>query len=215
LKGSFDAILFDNDGILVDTEPLFLRATQELLATVDVVVTAEDYHEISMRRGRSVFDLASARGISDDEILRLRVLRGRRYAELIDEGVRVLGGVSETLERLHGSVPMAIVTSSNRDHFDRIHDQTGLTRFFDFILADGDYTHHKPHPEPYMAAAARMEIAPERCLVIEDTERGLESATTAGMSCIAIPNELSKAGNFKAAHTVLSSMSELSELLGF
>jgi HAD superfamily hydrolase (TIGR01509 family) len=215
LKGSFDAILFDNDGILVDTEPLFLRATRELLATVDVVVTAEDYHEISMRRGRSVFDLASARGVSDDEILRLRVLRGRRYAELIDEGVRVLEGVSETLERLHGSVPMAIVTSSNRDHFDRIHDQTGFTRFFDFILADGDYTHHKPHPEPYMVAAARMEIAPERCLVIEDTERGLESATTAGMSCIAIPNELSKTGNFEAAHTVLNSMSELSKLLGF
>jgi HAD superfamily hydrolase (TIGR01509 family) len=168
-----------------------------------------------MRRGRNLFDLASARGVSDDEILRLRVLRGRRYSELIDEGVRVLEGVSETLERLHGSVPMAIVTSSDRDHFDRIHTQTGLTRFFDFILADGDYTHHKPHPEPYMVAAARMDIMPERCLVIEDTERGLASATTAGMSCIAIPNELSKTGNFKAAHTVLNSMSELPKLLGF
>ena len=215
MKSSFDAILFDNDGVLVDTEPLFLRATQELLATVDIVLTGDDYHEMSMRRGRSVFDLASARGISDDEILRLRRLRGQRYSELIDEGVRVLEGVSETLECLHGVVPMAIVTSSDRDHFDRIHDQTGLARFFEFILADGDYTHHKPHPEPYLIAAARMGVAPQRCLVIEDTERGLASATTAGMSCIAIPNELSRSGNFEAAHTILGSMNELSRLLGF
>jgi HAD superfamily hydrolase (TIGR01509 family) len=214
LKESFDVILFDNDGVLVDTEPLFLKATQELLATVDVIVTAEDYHEISMRRGRSVFELASARGISDDEIRSLRARRGRRYSELIEEGVRVLEGVSETLGRLHGIVPMAIVTSSDRDHFNRIHDQTGLVRFFDFVLAQGDYTDHKPHPAPYLTAAARMGVAPERCLVIEDTERGLDSATAAGMACIAIPNELSGYGNFDDAHAVLDSMKDLWRLLG-
>ena len=214
MKESFDVILFDNDGVLVDTEPLFLKATQELLATVDVIVTAEDYHEISMRRGRSVFELASARGISDDEIRSLRARRGRRYSELIEEGVRVLEGVSETLERLHGIVPMAIVTSSDRDHFNRIHNQTGLVRFFDFVLAEGDYTDHKPHPAPYLMAAARMGVAPERCLVIEDTERGLDSATAAGMACIAIPNELSGAGNFEDAHAVLDSMKDLWRLLG-
>jgi HAD superfamily hydrolase (TIGR01509 family) len=214
LKESFDVILFDNDGVLVDTEPLFLKATQELLATVDVIVTAEDYHEISMRRGRSVFELASARGISDDEIRSLRARRGRRYSELIEEGVRVLEGVSETLERLHGIVPMAIVTSSDRDHFNRIHNQTGLVRFFDFVLAQGDYTDHKPHPAPYLMAAARMGVAPERCLVIEDTERGLDSATAAGMACIAIPNELSGSGNFEDAHAVLDSMKDLWRLLG-
>ncbi len=214
MKASFDVILFDNDGVLVDTEPLFLKATQELLATVDVILTAEDYHEISMRRGRSVFELASARGISDAEIRSLRARRGRRYSELIEEGVRVLEGVSETLERLHGIVPMAIVTSSDRDHFDRIHNQTGLVRFFDFVLAEGDYTDHKPHPAPYLMAAARMGVAPARCLVIEDTERGLDSATAAGMACIAIPNELSGAGNFEDAHAVLDSMKDLWRLLG-
>lgn len=214
MRDSFDAILFDNDGVLVDTEPLFLRATRELLATVDVHVTADDYHEISMRRGRSVFDLAKAKGISDEEILRLRSRRGRRYSELIAEGVRVLDGVNETLESLHGVCPLAIVTSSDRDHFERIHVQTRIVRYFDFVLAEGDYSHHKPHPAPYLAAAERLGISPARCLVIEDTERGLESATKAGMSCIAIPNELSRSGDFTKAHSVLDSMHDLREILG-
>jgi len=211
---AFDAILFDNDGILVDTEPLFLQATQEILATVDVILTADEYHEISMRQGRAVFNLAEARGISDDEIRVLKTSRNRRYSELIDQGVRIFDGVAETLERLHGILPMAIVTSSDREHFDRIHKQTELMRFFDFVLTAGEYAHHKPHPEPYLAAASRIGAAPDRCLVIEDTERGVRSATTAGMSCIVIPNELSKAGNFKNAHTILHSMRELTSLLG-
>jgi len=214
MKEAFDAILFDNDGILVDTEPLFFRATQEILATVDVELTAAAYHEISMRRGGTVFDLAEARGISPDEIRALRKVRNRRYSELIDEGVRILDGVVETLERLHGVIPMAIVTTSDREHFDRIHSQTELIRFFDFVVAQGDYTHHKPHPEPYLTAALRIGVSPGRCLAIEDTERGVRSATAAGMSCIAIPNELSKAGNFENAHTILDSMQELTSLLG-
>jgi HAD superfamily hydrolase (TIGR01509 family) len=214
MKEAFDAILFDNDGILVDTEPLFFQATREILATVDVDVSARDYHEISMRQGRTVFDLAEARGISADEIRALREIRSRRYSELIDEGVRVLDGVVETLERLHGVLPMAIVTTSDRGHFDRIHSQTELLRFFDFVVALGDYTHHKPHPEPYLTAASRIGAAPVRCLAIEDTERGLRSATAAGMSCIAIPNELSNTGNFEDAHAILDSMHELTSLLG-
>ena len=214
MKDAFDAILFDNDGVLVDTEPLFLQATQEILATVDVALRAEDYHEISMRQGRSVFELATARGVSDDEIRSLRSVRDRRYRTLIDEGVRILEGVNESLSQLHGLQPMAIVTSSDRDSFDRIHDQTGLTRFFDFVLADGDYPRQKPHPDPYLTAATRLGIPPARCLVIEDTERGLVSATAAGMTCIVIPNALTHSGNFTSAHTILKSMTELPNTLG-
>jgi HAD superfamily hydrolase (TIGR01509 family) len=214
VKDRFDAILFDNDGVLVDTEPLFLRATQELLATVDVHVRAEDYHEISMRRGGTVFDLATAQGISDEEILELRRLRGIRYSELIAEGVRVLDGVTDTLELLSGVHRTAIVTTSDREHFDEIHAQTDLVRHFEFVLAQGDYTHAKPHPEPYQLAARKMGVDPARCLVIEDTERGLVSATEAGMVCVVIPNALSREGDFTSAHTRLDSMRSLPGFLG-
>lgn len=211
MKAGFDAIFFDNDGVLVDTEPLFLQATREILAGVGVDVTAELYHEISMRQGRSVFELVSA---SDEEILRLRATRNERYGALIDEGVRVLDGVRETLTRLHGTLPLAIVTSSDRSNFDRMHAQTGLVRYFELVVAEGDYTDHKPHPEPYRVAAERLGVDPARCLAIEDTERGLVSATRAGMTCITIPNELTRTADFGAAHRVLDTMHDLLPHLG-
>jgi len=214
LLDRFDAVFFDNDGILVDTEPLFLEATREILATVGVEVTAADYHEISMRKGGTVFDLASEQGISDDEILRLRGIRGQRYSELIRAGVRVLDGVVGTMEALQSHRPSAIVTSSAQDHFDEIHSQTGLIPYFEFVLTAADYKRHKPHPEGYLAAAAKMGVDPARSLVIEDTERGLVSARAAGMECVVIPNALTASANFEGALARLDSMEALPELLG-
>lgn len=214
MHDQFDAIFFDNDGVLVDTEPLFLKATQEVLATVGVDLHAEDYHEITMRRGGTVFDLATERGVTADEILALRAIRAERYSDLIAEGVRVLDGVREALGALRGVRPLAIVTSSDRGHFDAIHAQTGLVPHFEFVIADGDYTNHKPNPEPYLLAAERMGVDPARSLVIEDTERGLTAAADAGMQCIVIPNALTRGGDYSRARWTLDSMHELPALLG-
>jgi len=214
MKDAFDVILFDNDGVLVDTEPLFLAATQELLGTVGVAIDIEIYRDLCLVQGRSVFDLAQRQGLSRQEILELRARRDARYMEMIEAGVAVLDGVGDTLAKLHGVRPLAIVTSSLRPHFESIHRQTGLLRYFDFVLADGDYARHKPHPDPYLAAAKRFDVDCERCLVIEDTERGLEAAHAAGMRCVAIPNALSETGNFERAEHVLGSIKELAGLLG-
>jgi len=205
----FDAVFFDNDGILVDTEPLFLQATKEILASVDIELSSETYHDLTMRQGRTVFELATARGISDERILELRDVRGRRYDALIREGVEVFEGVVETLDALAGLRRTAIVTSSSRDHFEEIHLQTGLVPYFEFVVADGDYARHKPHPDPYLVAAERMGLDPARCLAIEDTERGLVAATDAGMQCVAIPNALTRSADFSRAAVVLESMAEL------
>ncbi len=213
-EAPIDVVLFDNDGVLVDTEPLFFQATREILESVSIEVDPAHYHQTVLREGKSIFELARARGHSDEALLALRARRDERYADLIEAGVRVLDGVVELLQRLHGQLPMAIVTSSGRDHFERIHRQTGVLPFFDFVLADGDYDRHKPHPDPYLRAAARYGVDPARCLVIEDTERGLSAAHAAGMPCIVIPHELTRAGDFGRALHVLPSMHELASVLG-
>lgn len=203
------ALLWDNDGVLVDTEPLFFRATQESLAEVGIALTQEQFVHFSLKRGESCYVLAEDQGVSVDEIEGLRTWRNRRYVELLSTGVRVLDHVESSLYALYGRWPMAIVTSSNPDHFELIHAQTGLLRFFEFALTNAEYRHHKPHPEPYLKAAQRIGAAPSECLVIEDTERGLQSATAAGMACLVIPNSLSGTGDFAGAHAVLEHAGEI------
>jgi HAD superfamily hydrolase (TIGR01509 family) len=213
MRSEIDAILFDNDGVLVDTEPLFLQANRELLATVAIDFDLDVYREVSLVQGRSIFDLMRDRGASLDDVQALREQRNDRYAELIEEGVRVFAAVPDVLASLHGRMPLAIVTSSYRPHFEQTHRQTGFLRFFEFALANGDYVRHKPHPEPYLTAAARLGVAPERCLVIEDSERGLQAAVAAGMRCIAVPTELTAGSDFSAAERVLESLAELLPIL--
>jgi HAD superfamily hydrolase (TIGR01509 family) len=214
MQGEIDAILFDNDGVLVDTEPLFLQASRELLATVSIEIEPDQYRDLSLRQGRSIMDLVAASGATPAAVEALRERRNARYAELIQQGVPVCDGVLELLERLHGVLLMAIVTSSHRYHFELIHRQTGLLGYFELCLTNGDYSRHKPHPEPYLKAAQRLGVEPGRCLVVEDSERGLRAAVAAGMRCIVVPTELTAASDFSAAERVIRSLAELPPLLG-
>jgi len=203
------ALLWDNDGVLVDTESLFFQATGEVLGRFDVELTEEVYVDYAMRRGRSLFELIEDRVGDADEVKRIRATRDARYAELIGQGVRVLEGVQEALAALYGQLPMAIVTSSGRAHFDQIHRPLGLLRHFEFALAGGDYARHKPEPDPYLAAAERLGLAPEDCMAVEDSERGLSAAVAAGMRCLVVPTPLSRDGDFGRAHRVLEHAGEV------
>jgi HAD superfamily hydrolase (TIGR01509 family) len=203
------AILWDNDGTLVDTEPLYYQATRELLLTLGVEVTPEQYARIGLDEGRSIFDLAAERGIARDLIEARRQARNLRYMELITGGVPLRPGIMECLGALHRRVPMGIVTSSQRDHFERMHETTGLLPYFDFILTREDFRNTKPDPEPYLTAARRFDLEPARCLVIEDTRRGVIAAKRAGMECWAIPSSFAPADGFLEADRVCADAAEV------
>jgi HAD superfamily hydrolase (TIGR01509 family) len=206
------AIFWDNDGVLVDTEELYFEATQAVLTQVGFPVSVSDYVEIGLRQGRSVFELVRA-AAGDAEVERLRRERNDRYAERLAQGVAALDGVETALAALHGRVTMGIVTSSNPDHFEIAHRTTGLRRYFDFVLTNGDYAHTKPHPAPYLAALAQCGFAPDDCMVIEDSERGLSSALAAGLRCIVIPRGLTRGCAFRGAYRVLEHAGEIVPLL--
>ena len=202
-------IFWDNDGVLVDTEGLYFRATQEVLRTVGVPLTADQFKEISLRRGESTFVLAVEQGIADDEIARLRAERDRRYAELLGSQSWAIDGAEEVLRTLHGKVRMGVVTSARRKHFEIAHAETGLRQYLDFALTREDYEQTKPHPEPYLTALARHHLRPEDCVVVEDSERGLAAATAAGLPCLIVLSDWSRGGDFSGAAQVLESIRDV------
>ncbi len=205
----FDGIFWDNDGVLMETEHLYYQANAEALTQVGVELSLEEFCRISLRQGESV--LALADGASDGD--QLRRLRDDIYFRLLGEESRVYPGVRDTLERFHGRLPMAIVTSCRRENFLQMHRDSGLLSYFDFILTREDYGASKPDPEPYLTACARAGLHPGRCLAIEDSERGVISAARAGLTVAAIPGEMNRGGDFGPARWLLEGIHELPALL--
>jgi HAD superfamily hydrolase (TIGR01509 family) len=205
------AIFWDNDGVLVDTERFYFEASRAALERLGIEFDEAIYVDWSLRQGESCFELARRRGVSEDAIAAARSVRDAHYAELI-ANVDLIPGVRQTLESLHGRVPMAVVTTSQPHHFDLQHARTGARRFFEFVLTRADFVRVKPDPEPYLMAAERIGVAPADCLVVEDSERGLMSATRAGMRCAVIPRWLSAGGDFAAAWRVLPEVARVPEL---
>jgi HAD superfamily hydrolase (TIGR01509 family) len=198
-----EAILWDNDGVLVDTEGLFFQATRSTLARAGVDLTPELYLDYAMRQGRSTLDLVAARGWSPEQVDALRDARNLMYANLLRTERSVFPKVLQILQALSGKVRMAVVTSSRREHVEIAHERNGLAGFFEFILAWEDYQYSKPHPEPYQMALQRLNLPAERCVVIEDSERGLASALAAGLRCVVVPNELTQGCAFQGATAIL------------
>jgi HAD superfamily hydrolase (TIGR01509 family) len=205
------AIFWDNDGVLVDSEPLYFETTREAMAELGVELTLADFAELSLRTGASAFDVATSRGISPERIEAARLRRNARYGERL-AGVELIPGVREALAALHGRVPMAVVTSSRRVHFEIQHARTGARPFFEFVLTKEDFTRFKPDPQPYLMAAARLGVVPGDCLVVEDSERGLRAAVAAGMRCAVVPSALSPGADFSTAVRVLGDVRQVPAL---
>jgi beta-phosphoglucomutase-like phosphatase (HAD superfamily) len=129
-----EAILWDNDGVLVETEHLYFEATQHVLSSVGIPLTQEQYVELFLVEGRGAWHLAEEQGVAPSEIDRLRDERNALYGRWLLRGPRLVAGIASVLDALHAKFIMGVVTSSRKDHFDLIHQSTGLLKYFDFVL---------------------------------------------------------------------------------
>jgi HAD superfamily hydrolase (TIGR01509 family) len=208
------AILWDNDGVLVDTEGLFFRATKEVLAGAGVDLTQALYAEHLLKQGKGAWHLAAEKGASPDEIKRMREERNALYEQLLQQGNTLIDGVEETLASLHGKFMMGIVTSSDPGHFDIIHRETDILEYFDFVITSLYYTNFKPDPEPYLVGLERTGFGRDECVVVEDSPRGLIAANAAGIRCLVIPSGLAAKEDFTGTHMVLNHITDVTpELL--
>jgi HAD superfamily hydrolase (TIGR01509 family) len=206
-------VFFDNDGVLVDTEHLYMEASRAVLRSRGIPLSEADYVELFMRQNQGLLHFGRVHAWTPAELEDLRTTRNRLYADMLAREPLVLDGVEETLQQLHGRQRLAIVTSSRREHFDIIHRRTGLLRFFDFVLAEGDYAVSKPDPAPYLAAVARAGVDPSACVVIEDSERGLAAARAAGLRCVVVPSRLSRGSRFDGAWRVIDDVRAIPQLI--
>jgi HAD superfamily hydrolase (TIGR01509 family) len=182
MGGTKRAILWDNDGVLVDTERWFFEANRLELAALGVTATSAQFEEINLRRGVSLLSLS---GLEGEALRALYARRDARYSELLRTENLAIPGMLGLLERTRAHVfRTGIVTASRREHFHIIHGLSGMLQHVDFAVVREDYPRAKPYPDGYLAGIERAGLAARECLAVEDSPRGIAAARAAGLACV-------------------------------
>lgn len=189
----FDAVLFDLDGTLIDTERLAINATIAAFGAMGFAVDLAFLHSLVGKDLPTGDRLIVARYPTLD-----LAEMNRRVAATMDRdvmsGMPLKSGVRDLLAQIRQ--PKAVVTSSSRVRAIEKIAQAGLTAEFGHLITLDDVTRAKPAPEPYLLAAERLGVAPARCLVFEDSEVGAQAAQAAGMRVVQVPDMVPSLGRF-------------------
>lgn len=183
--GDFRAYLFDCDGTVVDSMPLHYIAWKTALAEWGCDYPEDLFYQWGGKPIRQIIaDLNAMKGLAMP-VEQLAHRKEGLYYELLPR----LTAVPEVLAEIkahHGRIPFAIVSGSTRESVVRSLEVTHLLDKFDVLVCAGEYERSKPAPDPFLLAAKKLNVAPEHCLVFEDTDLGIDAATAAGMQSVRI-----------------------------
>ena len=205
-----NAIIFDLDGLLADTECLHCRAYQMALLEHDIELREADYAEHWIRFGKGIGDWLTMQGLElDPQALRLR--KSTHYLDFLASSLRPMDGALDLLKAWHGKRKFALASSSYRDAIDGVLAGLGMAHFFEVIVSGLDVPQVKPAPDIFLKAARDLDVEPAECLVLEDAEKGVMAAHLAGMRCVAVPNAYTRHHDFSKATRVCSSLTEITD----
>jgi HAD superfamily hydrolase (TIGR01509 family) len=203
-----EAVFFDMDGLLVDSEKVWLEIETEVMARLGAEWSPE--HQVHLVGGSMERTLDYMLGVSGTDVAAETIQEWMvsGMVERLSQGVRVMPGALELLEAVRAEgVPVGLVTSSMKEIAEAVLKRVGKERF-DVIVTAADVERTKPDPEPYLTAAALLGVEPVRCVVLEDSPNGVAAATAAGCAVVAVPSLLPIEP--AAGRLVVSSLAEVS-----
>jgi beta-phosphoglucomutase len=200
-------VIFDLDGVIVDSEPLQHRAYNLVLERFGVRVDQAEYGRewITAGRGPEYAVQTYALPLTPVE---LRRLKDPVYHDLLRGEAALMAGARQALERLSAAYPVALATNSSQADTTFILERFDLAQFFTAVITREHYAAPKPAPDAFVTAAARLQLAPQRCVVIEDAYKGVVAATDAGCVCVAFPHHYTSDNDFSRASAVIGSLDE-------
>jgi HAD superfamily hydrolase (TIGR01509 family) len=206
---SLKAILFDFDGVIVDSESIHHRAYDIALEPFGAgPIPFATYADVFSNRSQGLEYIA--RSFPRVDVAAMKRRKDEIFFELLREGGRLLPGVVETLGQLEERWPLALATGSSREAAEMTLERHGLAARFQAVIGRQDYALEKPAPDAFLRACQALNVGPESCMAVEDSFKGLTAARTGGIRCVVVPNDYTRAGDFRGAAAVLGSLRELS-----
>ena len=196
---TYKAILFDMDGVIVDTEPLHVAAFQASLKHYGHDLSEKDYKQhFAGKTDEDGFKQYFAFINEEIDLLVIMDEKAKAYLKLAADQLVPYPGIIELIRTVSQHVPIALVTGSLRIEAEAVLNEFGITNCFTAVISANDVQHGKPDPEGYLKGAQAVGVDPADCIVIEDSPSGIEAARAAGIRCVAVttthaPDELGKA----------------------
>jgi HAD superfamily hydrolase (TIGR01509 family) len=202
------AVVFDLDGLLIDTEGLFVEAARRVLAARGMAPEPTFFATIMGTPGRDALPrFCHYYGLTDPVEVVAAEYKSGFLAALAGGRAPLMPGALELIGRLdRAGIPRAIATSSTREYVSSVFGPHGLIDGFAFVLTADDVTHGKPHPEIYSRAAERLGVPPSAVIVLEDSINGLRAAKAASCRCVVVPHDQTPRGELEIADLVVPSL---------
>ena len=205
-------VIFDMDGVIVDTEPVHRYAYYKQFAELNIEVTEAMYTSFTGFSTRNTFQTLKEQFQLDQEVEDLIQRKRSIFNDAFDTkaSLKILEGVRALIEDLHqNGIQLIVASSASKVTIDRVFTRFGLHDFFTHIVSGEDFPKSKPHPAIFEHAAS-LSIAPkENCIVIEDSTNGVKAAKAAGIFCVGYNSEHSKDQNLDEADRVINHFNEL------
>ena len=205
----FEVVIFDLDGLLVDSEPLQFRAYREAFSRNGVVLELSDWPEWHR------LEASAARWIAAHNLAlnaeSIRVEKKNLYEALIESELTLKPGARELVEALAKRCRLCIASGSRTESIEACLNRFSLTSHFEQLFSATQLPRKKPYPDVYIEALSKMQILPQRALAIEDSVTGLQAATSAGIGCVVCPDSFmpSSRADYTGAAWVVDSLEEL------
>lgn len=192
-EGDFRAYLFDCDGTIADSMPLHYKAWKKALAEYGCTYEEDLFYAWGGKPVRKIIaDLNAMHGLNMP-VDELAEHKERLYHAQLSE-LKAIPDVVEHIEAQHGRIPFAVVSGSRRASVIGSLTALGLLEKFDVLVCAEDYKRGKPAPDGFLMAAQKLGVAPEHCLVFEDTELGIQAASAAGMQSVLVAQRRENCG---------------------
>jgi sugar-phosphatase len=188
---NFEAVIFDMDGVLVDSEPLWKIAMEEVFSALGSKLTKSDFQKtVGLRIDEVIhfWNVTENWGVIDESTVEEAIIS--KMEALIIENPYPLSGVIETLQFLQSKkIKIGLATSSSKRLINAVLSSLNIKHYFDFTWSAEDESHGKPHPAVYLSVAKALNVKPTKCLVIEDSYNGVIAGLAARMKVVCIPEK--------------------------